>query len=284
MPKIVFSFLILLFLISTLVFAGTTGTIKGNVVDSLSGEPLSATFIGTAKSQKGTYTDKDGNFAFELECGTYIIHHMNRKYKVKYYSEIKVESDSTIILNFELVYNPDWTNLISPPPIPKYIPQIKCNAFDEGSFIPRECTCDSLDISPELEIYYLSKEINSFALICDDPDAPSGTWVHWIIFNIPPDIKKIPFSVYRKVKPLLGIKSPTIQPIQGINDFGKIGYGGPCPPIGQEHRYFFKLYALDIVLEFDETEIQKGITKKMLLKAMDGHILAESVLMGKYKR
>ncbi len=284
MSKIIFSILILLLFVSASTFAGTTGVIKGNVVDSVSRKPLPGTFIGTAKSQIGSYTDEDGNYVINIEPGTYTLHHINHEYRAKYYSDIKVESDSTIILNFELIFNPDWMKSQPHPRKPKHFPQIKCDAFLEGAFIPKEFTCDSLDISPELEIYYLSKETNSFALICDDPDAPGGTWVHWIIFNIPPDLTKIPFSVYRKLKPPLGIKSLPIQPVQGINDFGEIGYGGPCPPIGQEHRYFFKLYALDMVLEFDEAVIQKGITKDMLLNAMEGHILAESVLMGKYKR
>ncbi|MCP4705485.1 MAG: YbhB/YbcL family Raf kinase inhibitor-like protein [candidate division Zixibacteria bacterium] len=144
-------------------------------------------------------------------------------------------------------------------------------------------TCDGDDVSPGMNIRTKKENLTSFALICDDPDAPVGDWVHWVIYNIPPG-KDLPENIKKTIRPDLGYPLDLLQPIQGINDFGKIGYGGPCPPIGQEHRYFFKLYALDTVLKFNEADIQKGITKDMLLKAMDGHIFAEWYKIGKYKR
>ncbi|MFQ5884955.1 MAG: YbhB/YbcL family Raf kinase inhibitor-like protein, partial [Thermoplasmata archaeon] len=106
----------------------------------------------------------------------------------------------------------------------------------------------------------------------DDPDAPMGTWVHWVIFGIPPGMDSLPEAVPAEKEVLEGAR-------QGITDFRRIGYGGPCPPKGAPHRYFFKLYALDTELTLDA-----GTTKKELLAAMEGHILARGQLMGKYKR
>ena len=111
----------------------------------------------------------------------------------------------------------------------------------------------------------------SFALICDDPDAPSGTYVHWVIFNLPANIRELSENIPKKETLENGV-------IQGKNDFGKTGYGGPCPP-GGTHRYYFKLYALDTILEG-----KPGITKRELLKIMESHVLEESQLMGRYKR
>jgi hypothetical protein len=108
-------------------------------------------------------------------------------------------------------------------------------------------------------------------MICDDPDAPSKPWVHWVIFNIPPGIKELPENVS-------GSKNLSIGAKQGINDFGKIGYGGPCPP-SATHRYYFKLYALDIILSSDP-----GITKDELIKDMKGHIIEEVQIVAKYRR
>jgi len=144
-------------------------------------------------------------------------------------------------------------------------------AFTEGSIIPREYTCDGEDISPPLAWAGIPENAKSLALICDDPDAPMGTWVHWVLFNIPAHIME------------LSAKIPSEKIIQngakhGINDFRKIGYGGPCPP-GGTHRYYFKLYALDT-----EINAEAGITNIELLKKMEGHILAEGQLMGRYSR
>lgn len=155
--------------------------------------------------------------------------------------------------------------------------------FTNDGFIPKGFTCDGKDISPELSFNNIPSSCKSIALICDDPDAPGRTWIHWVIFNLPTGLN-MSENIEKKIRPNIGQDSTDIQPIQGINDFGRIGYGGPCPPKGPAHRYFFKLYALDTVLNFEEEDIQKGITKKMLLKAMEGHILSESVLMGRYKR
>jgi Raf kinase inhibitor-like YbhB/YbcL family protein len=144
-------------------------------------------------------------------------------------------------------------------------------AFNEGGMIPKQYTCDSIDISPPLKWLDVPQGTLSFALICDDPDAPMGTWVHWVAFNLPADTTSLPENILPEENMQNGMK-------QGRNDFRKIGYGGPCPP-GGTHRYFFKVYALSEVLT-----VKAGITKAELLKAMEGKILAEGQLMGKYKR
>ncbi|MCX7726443.1 MAG: YbhB/YbcL family Raf kinase inhibitor-like protein [Chitinispirillaceae bacterium] len=149
--------------------------------------------------------------------------------------------------------------------------KLTSKAFQHEGMIPSVYTCDGEDISPPLEWTDVPSNVKSFALICDDPDAPMGTWVHWVIYNIPADSR----SLEEKVPTLEVLKNETCQ---GINDFRKVGYGGPCPPSGV-HRYFFKLYALDTTLK-----PEKGVTKDKLLKMMKGHILAEAQLMGKYSR
>lgn len=148
---------------------------------------------------------------------------------------------------------------------------ITSNAFQEGGIIPKKYTCDGENISPQLAWNNIPQGTKSLAIINDDPDAPVGTWVHWVIYNIPPDSKEL----LEHVLPQKVLQNGTKQ---GTNDFRKIGYGGPCPP-GGTHRYYFKIYALDKML----TE-EAGMTKAQLLKAMEGHILAEGQLMGKYKR
>ena len=149
--------------------------------------------------------------------------------------------------------------------------ELKSTAFKEGMNIPPRHTCDNLDVSPALEWSNIPSGTKSFALICDDPDAPAGTWVHWVLFNIPAKVRELKENQSKTETLTNGAR-------QGKNDFGKLGYGGPCPP-GGTHRYYFKLYALDI-----ELDSKPGITKKELLKAMDGHELEEGQLMGRYKR
>ncbi|KJR42283.1 phosphatidylethanolamine-binding protein, partial [Candidatus Magnetoovum chiemensis] len=127
------------------------------------------------------------------------------------------------------------------------------------------------NISVPLTWSLLPDGTKSVAIINDDPDAPVGTWVHWVIYNIPPQITSLPEGV-----PL--DKTLSNGAIQGKNDFNKIGYGGPCPPSGT-HRYYFKIYALDAMLD-----LQPGATKAQLLEAMKNHTLSEGQLMGKYKR
>lgn len=145
------------------------------------------------------------------------------------------------------------------------------DAFNEGSAIPVKYTGDGADLSPPLEWVGAPSGTKSFALICDDPDAPSGIWVHWVIYNIPSSLN----SLEEGIDP---VESSGDGTTQGINDFGKTGYGGPMPPRGT-HRYVFRIYALDAVLPS-----RSGITKTGLLKLMSGHILTEAKLTGKYSR
>jgi Raf kinase inhibitor-like YbhB/YbcL family protein len=149
--------------------------------------------------------------------------------------------------------------------------EIKSSAFPEGAMIPARYTCDNIDVSPPLEWSKAPSGTKTFALICDDPDAPGKTWVHWVLYNLPGDILNLPENVRKNETLPNGAK-------QGTTDFGRIGYGGPCPP-GGTHRYYFKLYALDSYLD-----LKPGITKAELLRSMEGHILGESQLMGRYKR
>jgi len=148
---------------------------------------------------------------------------------------------------------------------------LRSKAFEAGGMIPSRYTCDGADISPPLEWSSAPAGTQSFALISDDPDAPMGTWVHWVIFNIPMGARSLPEGISKKERLEDGS-------LQGVNDFKKIGYGGPCPP-GGTHRYYFRLYALDTSLDLSGTR-----TKETLLKAMREHILAEAQLMAKYKR
>ncbi len=149
--------------------------------------------------------------------------------------------------------------------------KITSTAFAEGGMIPKRYTCDAEDVSPDLAWTGVPEGTKSLSLICDDPDAPMGTWVHWVLFNLPPDINELHAEIPHEKTLKNGAR-------HGKNDFRKFGYGGPCPP-GGTHRYFFKLYALDTVIN-----LESGITKAQLLEAMEGHILDEGQLMGKYKR
>ena len=145
------------------------------------------------------------------------------------------------------------------------------SAFGAGEMIPKQYTCDGKNVSPPLSWTDIPEGTKSLALICDDPDAPGRTWVHWVLFNLPAEAAGIPEQV-----PPAGTLENGAR--QGINDFRRIGYGGPCPP-GGTHRYYFKLYALDSFLESDP-----GITKNELLEIMDTHILVETELMGRFRR
>jgi len=137
--------------------------------------------------------------------------------------------------------------------------------FQNNAPIPSEYTCDGVDLSPPLGISDVPANAKSIVLIMDDPDAPVGTWDHWVVFNIPPSTKEIQ-------------KGTEPKGVGGRNSWGRTGYGGPCPPSGT-HRYFFKFYSLDTQLNLPE-----GSTKKELEKAMQGHIIAQAQLMGTYKR
>ena len=148
---------------------------------------------------------------------------------------------------------------------------LQSSAFQNGGSIPKKFTCEAADVSPELTWSGAPEKTQSFALIADDPDAPMGTWVHWVIYDLPPNTSKLPEGVPKQEQAANGA--------QGKNSSGKIGYGGPCPPPGKPHRYFFKLYALDSKLS-----LKPGARKPEVEAAMKGHVLAQAELMGKYGR
>ena len=138
-------------------------------------------------------------------------------------------------------------------------------AFGEGEEIPVRYTCDGDDVPPPLTWQDLPAGVGSYTLIVDDPDAPRGTWDHWIVYNIPPDVQELPEETDAEIG------------VQGMNSWTRTGYGGPCPPVGR-HRYFHKLYALDTALP-DMNEPSKLDVEQ----AMEGHVIGEAVLMGTYE-
>jgi Raf kinase inhibitor-like YbhB/YbcL family protein len=144
---------------------------------------------------------------------------------------------------------------------------ITSTAFKEGKMIPKKCTCDGTNVFPQLAWSGIPASARSIALICEDPDAPSGIWTHWIVFNMPSVTKEIPEGG--------GLPAGSKE---GTNDFKRLDYRGPCPPSGT-HRYYFKIYAVDMTLNLKE-----GATRADLLSAMQGHIIEQGQIMGTYKR
>jgi Raf kinase inhibitor-like YbhB/YbcL family protein len=149
--------------------------------------------------------------------------------------------------------------------------KLKSEAFSHGDAIPAKYSCKGSDVSPPLEWSDVPAGTESFVLICDDPDAPVGTWDHWIYFNIPPDAAALPEAVPSGEHPELG-------GVQGRNSWRRNEYGGPCPPSGT-HRYFFRLYALDTMVDLNPSAKKKGV-----LQLIQPHILAEAELMGTFSR
>ena len=150
--------------------------------------------------------------------------------------------------------------------------QLRSPAFRHGDVIPKAHTCEGEDLSPPLSWTGIPMERRSLAVVCDDPDAPRGTWVHWVLYNLPGETVELSPGV------------PAVPELpssarQGRNDSGEIGYSGPCPPPGKPHRYYFRLYALDIMLS-----LPHGVSKAELEAAMADHILAQGTLMGIYQR
>ncbi len=149
--------------------------------------------------------------------------------------------------------------------------EVTSTAFEEGGAIPVRYTCDGLDVSPPLSWSSPPEGTRSVTLIAEDPDAPSGTFAHWVIYNLPPDTRRLPEDVPNR-------RSLPSGALQGTNGAGSIGYTGPCPP-GGTHRYFFELYALDT-----ELDLGAGATREEVVGAMEGHVLAEGRLLGTYQR
>ena len=150
--------------------------------------------------------------------------------------------------------------------------EIASSSFKASGPIPRRHTADGPDLSPPLTWKGIPEGMGSLVVVCEDPDAPAGTWVHWVYYNLPPHLKGLPEGVPTDPEPAMGGR-------QGINDFGRYGYGGPSPPPGKPHRYFFKVFALDSMLD-----LGPGADRTDIDRAMTGHILAEGELVGTYKR
>jgi Raf kinase inhibitor-like YbhB/YbcL family protein len=150
--------------------------------------------------------------------------------------------------------------------------QLISSAFTQGSAIPSVYSCEGEDISPPLAWSGGPVERRSLALVCDDPDAPRGTWDHWVLYNLSGQAAELAQGVPKVPELPSGAR-------HGRNSWGKLGYGGPCPPPGNPHRYFFRLYALDIMLN-----LAPGASKAELEQAMTGHILGQGTLMGTYQR
>ena len=148
---------------------------------------------------------------------------------------------------------------------------LESSAFEEGGSIPRQHTCDGKDSSPPLSWTDAPEKTASFALLVEDPDAPGKTWVHWVLYDLPPTTASLPEGVPQKPKLESG-------GVQGVNDFRKVGYGGPCPPSGT-HRYIFELSAVDRRLG-----LPAGSNRDQVAAAMEGHILAKARLTGRYSR
>jgi len=144
--------------------------------------------------------------------------------------------------------------------------KLHSTAFADGAPIPKKHTADGADVSPPLAWSDVPAGTQSFALICDDPDAPRGTWVHWVLLDLPAQTAALPE----------GVRDAGVD---GRNDFGKPGYGGPAPPHGKPHRYFFKLYALD-----RDLKLSAGASKAQVETAMQGHVLDQAQWMGTYQR
>ena len=150
--------------------------------------------------------------------------------------------------------------------------EIKSPVLAQKGYIPSNYTCDGANISPEISWSDVPDNTQSLVLICDDPDASFNTWIHWVVYNIPAEVKKLEEGLPKTAKLDNGA-------MQGINDFGEVGFGGPCPPAGKAHRYFFRLYALDAMLK-----LETAATRKDVEKAMVGHILGETNIHGLYQK
>ncbi|MFO7557229.1 MAG: YbhB/YbcL family Raf kinase inhibitor-like protein [Desulfobacterales bacterium] len=155
--------------------------------------------------------------------------------------------------------------------------KVKSTAFDEGEMIPSEYTCDGENVSPDLSWKGAPGSVKSYAILVVDPDIPIPKflipeWVHWVVYNIPPEVTSIPRAFPKEASSVRSVK-------QGVTSYKKPGYHGPCPPFGT-HRYYFKVYALDITLDLEPGKA----TRKKILAAINGHVLAYGELMGKYKR
>jgi Raf kinase inhibitor-like YbhB/YbcL family protein len=172
-----------------------------------------------------------------------------------------------LVLSFTFFNNSDLTDIKAT----KMEIKIESRDFKEGESIPSKYTCEGLNISPQLSWTCETVGVKTYVLIVEDPDAPRGIFTHWIVYNIPSRVN----SLMENSTPTKNVPDEILM---GVNDFGRIGYGGPCPPSGS-HRYFFRMYGLDTAVHLDS-----GATKKEVTKKMEGHIIARGELMGTYQK
>jgi len=151
--------------------------------------------------------------------------------------------------------------------------KLSSTSFETSAEIPTRYTCDGADDSPALSWSEAPDGTSTFALICDDPDAPVGLFTHWVLYGLSSDVSELPENLPKDAE----VQKPECK--QGVNDFRRIGYGGPCPPRGSRHRYFFKLFALD-----NDPKLPAGSSRKEVERAINGHVLGEAKLMGTYQR
>jgi len=150
--------------------------------------------------------------------------------------------------------------------------KLTSEVFDPDGMIPAQYTCEGDDMSPPLNWQGVPDEAQSLVMICDDPDAPNGTWTHWLLYNVPLSRQSLPEGVPTDPELPWG-------GMQGRNDSGALGYGGPCPPPGPAHHYYFRLYALD-----EAPDLSPGATRQQVLDAIQDHILEKTELIGRYAR
>jgi hypothetical protein len=165
-----------------------------------------------------------------------------------------------------------WLNLRIGADRPANMIILRATAFESGGEIPKRFTCQGADVSPALTWTEPPAGTKSFVLIADDPDAPMGTFVHWVVYDLPATARRLPEAIAGNDEMGGGGR-------QGMNDFPMSGYGGPCPPPGKYHRYFFRLYALDTMLD-----LKGGATRREVDRAMQGHVLAQAGVMGRFRR
>jgi len=150
--------------------------------------------------------------------------------------------------------------------------ELTSSAFDSGEPLPMRHTCDGNGISPPLHWRFAPDNTESLVLVCEDPDAPRGTFAHWVLYDIPPEMRELPENVPGEARLAWG-------GVHGRNDSGGIGYASPCPPSGPAHRYYFRIYALD-----QKLNLAPGANRQQILDQMDGHILDRGELLGQYAR
>lgn len=291
MFKVTSEILIILLLYSNSMLAGNTGSMKGCVSDAQTGKPLVYAFVRIVGTDLCAMVNDSGEYFIDsIPPGTFEVIVEGRSHITERFSGIDIPADSIMIFNAKLGYvlipvpshpsfgfTPDELRRL----MPEDGPYLKSSIMDEGK-IPARYTCDGANVSPPFWIKNLPDETKSLVLICDTLTSSRRKFVQWIVYNIPPDIGKIPEGIEKSLFPNINKKSGKMKITQGINDFGEFGYDGPCLKFGTAQTYFFRVYALDKILGLSKYEERGGNNYDVLSKAMEGHILAKVGLTGRY--